>query len=103
MVKCGCGVLVMVCGWPGMFVVVEVKCGQHGGRWLWDEEGSHVAICDACDFWIMNVHAHSRSCLHPNLHSLGRVKTSFLLGILHDNDGHHCHPPSVCVASLQCC
>ena len=31
MVECGCWVVVMVCGRPGMFVVVEVMCGRHGG------------------------------------------------------------------------
>ena len=40
-----------------MFVVVEVTCGQRGGRWLlrwlWDE-GSRVTVCDTCDFWITN-------------------------------------------------
>ena len=55
MVEGGCWAVLMVCGWPGMFVVVDVMCGRCGGRWLWDEEGSHVTICDACDFWIMNV------------------------------------------------
>ena len=34
--------------------------GRRGGRWLlrwwlWDEEGSRVTVCDACDFWITNV------------------------------------------------
>ena len=55
MVECGCWAVVVVCGWPGMFVVVEVTCGQRGGRWwlrwwLWDEEGNRVTICDVCDF-----------------------------------------------------
>ena len=53
-----------------MFVVVEVTCGRRGGRWLlkwwlWDEEGSCVTVCDACDFGITNVraraHAHVRA------------------------------------------
>ena len=69
MVECGCWAVVVVCGWPGMFVVVEVTCGQRGGRWwlwwwLWDDEGSRVTVCDVCDFWITNAHTHS----HPNLH-----------------------------------
>ena len=56
-VECGCWAVVMVCGQPGMFVVVEVTCGRRGSRWwlrwwLWDEEGSRVTVCDACDFWI---------------------------------------------------
>ena len=55
MVECGCWAVVVVCGRPGMFVVVEVTCGRCGGRWwlrwwLWDEEGSRVTICDMCDF-----------------------------------------------------
>ena len=51
MVDCGCWAVVVVCGRPGMFVVVEVICGQRGGRWwLWDEEGSRVTVCDTCDF-----------------------------------------------------
>ena len=47
-----CGqVVVVVCGRPGMFMVVGVTSGRHGGRpllswWLWDEEGSRVTICD---------------------------------------------------------
>ena len=53
----GCQAVVMVCGWPGMFVVVGVACGQRGGRplwrrWLWDEEGRHVPLCDMCDLGI---------------------------------------------------
>ena len=53
----GCQAVVVVCGRPGMFVVVGVAWGWHGGRllwrwWLWDEEGRHVTFCDACDFWI---------------------------------------------------
>ena len=52
-----CQAVVVVCGQPGMFMVVAVMIGQHGGRpllrwWLWDEEGSHVTACDMCDFWI---------------------------------------------------
>ena len=35
---------------------------------LWDEEGSHVTVCDAFDFWIMNARTHSHSCSCPNLH-----------------------------------
>ena len=55
MVKCDCWAVVVVCGQPGMFVVVEVTCGRRGGRWLlrwWlgDEEGSCVTVCDVCDF-----------------------------------------------------
>ena len=55
--------VVVVCGRPRMFVVVEVTCGRRGGRWLlrwwlWDEvEGSRVTVCDACDFWITNARA----------------------------------------------
>ena len=46
-----CQVVVVVCGRPGMFMVVGVTSGRHGGRpllswWLWDEEGSSVTICD---------------------------------------------------------
>ena len=42
-----CQAVVVVCGRPGMFVVVGVTSGQCGGRrllswWLWDEEGSSV-------------------------------------------------------------
>ena len=60
----GCQAVVMVCGQPGMFMVVGVACGQHGGRplwrwWLWDEEGRCVTLCDVCDFWI-NVQMHVR-------------------------------------------
>ena len=33
MVECGCWAVVVVCGQLGMFVVVEVTCGQRGGRW----------------------------------------------------------------------
>ena len=73
MVECGCWVVVVVCGQPGMFVVVEVMCGRHCGRWLlrwwlWDEEGSCVTICDTCDFWITN------SCSCPNLHCPYRIQ-----------------------------
>ena len=62
MVECGCWAVVVVCGRPGMFVVVEVTCGRRGGRWLlrwwlWDEEESCVTICDACDFWIRTARA----------------------------------------------
>ena len=60
MVECGCWAVVVVCRQPQMFVVVEVTCGQCGGRWLlrwwlWDEEGSCVTVCDMCDFCITNV------------------------------------------------
>ena len=46
-----CQAVVVVCGWPGMFVVVGVTSGRRGGRpllswWLWDEERSCVTICD---------------------------------------------------------
>ena len=46
-----CQAVVVVCGWPGMFVVVGVMSGRRGGRlllgwWLWDEEGSCLTICD---------------------------------------------------------
>ena len=48
----------MVCGRPGLLVVVEVTCGRRGGTaqswwlrwWLWDEERRRVTICDACEF-----------------------------------------------------
>ena len=38
-------------------MVVGVMSRWWGGRplltwWLWDEEGSHVTVCDMCDFWI---------------------------------------------------
>ena len=33
MVERGCWAVVVVCGRPGMFVVVEVTCGRRGGRW----------------------------------------------------------------------
>ena len=41
--------VVMVCGWPGMFVKVGVTSGRRGGRllwrwWLWDEEGRRHII-----------------------------------------------------------
>ena len=44
-----CQAVVVVCGRPGMFVVVGVTSGRCGGRpwlsgWLWDEEGSCVTI-----------------------------------------------------------
>ena len=59
-----CQAVVVVCGWPGMFVVVGVTSGRHGDRpllswWLWDEEGSRVTICDTCDFGI-NILTHAR-------------------------------------------
>ena len=70
-----CQVVVVVCGWPGMFVVVGVTSGRHGGRpllswWLWDEERSHVTICDNVTLESTFRHActivlGSRSC--PNL------------------------------------
>ena len=46
-----CQAVVVVCGRPGMFVVVGVTSGRRSGRpllswWLWDEEVSHVTICD---------------------------------------------------------
>ena len=49
---------VIVCGWPGLLVVVEVTCGQHGGMvqlwwlswWLWDEDRRCVTICSICEF-----------------------------------------------------
>ena len=52
-----CQAVVVVCGQPGMFVVVGVTSRWRGGTpllswWLWDEEGSHVTICDTCDFGI---------------------------------------------------
>ena len=70
MVECGCWVVVVVCGQPGMFVVVEVTCGRRGGRWwlrwwLWDEEGSHVTVCDACDFG-----SRTRACAHTQIHTI---------------------------------
>ena len=48
----------MVCGWPGLVVVVGVTCRRRGGRvdslllrwWLWDGERSHVMVCDVSDF-----------------------------------------------------
>ena len=64
-VFCGQAVVV-VCGRPGMFMVVGVMSGRRGGRpllswWLWDEEGSRVTICDTCDFGI-NVLTRARDC-----------------------------------------
>ena len=62
-----CQAVVVVCGWPGMFVVVGVTSGRRGGRpllswWLWDDEGSLVTICDTCDFGInVPTHAHDRA------------------------------------------
>ena len=70
-----CQAVVVVCGWPGMFVVVGVTSGRRGGRpllcwWLWDEEGSRVTICDNVTLESTFRHAHvitlgSRS--HPHL------------------------------------
>ena len=42
-----------ICGGGG-----GATCGQCGGRlllrwWLWEEEGSCVTVCDACDFGSM--------------------------------------------------
>ena len=59
-----CQAIVVVCGQPGMFVVVGVTSLRRGGTlllswWLWDEEGSLVTICDTCDFGI-NVPTHAR-------------------------------------------
>ena len=56
--------VVVVCGRPGMFVVVGVTSPRRGGTpllswWLWDEEGSRVTICDTCDFGI-NVPTRAR-------------------------------------------
>ena len=60
-----CQAVVVVCGWPGTFVVVGVTSGRRGGRpllswWVWDEEGRCVTICDTCDFGI-NVPTRARA------------------------------------------
>ena len=65
-----CQVVVVVCGRPGMFMVVGFTSGRHGGRpllswWLWDEEGSHVTICDTCDFGMMHVRDRAWITLTP--------------------------------------
>ena len=49
-----CQAVVLVCGRPGMFVVVGVMSRRCGGMlllswWLLDEEESRVTICDTCD------------------------------------------------------
>ena len=73
-VFCGQAVVV-VCGRPGMFMVVGVTSGRRGGRpllswWLWDEEGSCVTICDnvTSESTLRRVRAITLgSHSHPNL------------------------------------
>ena len=65
----------MVCGRPGLVVVVGVSCRPCGGKahswglrwWSWDGQRSYVTVCHVSDFGsTLQKHAHARSCSCPN-------------------------------------
>ena len=64
MVECGCWAVVVVCGQPRMFVVVEVTCGRRGGRWLlrwWLWEAVSLFVTRVTFGSRMRARAHERA------------------------------------------